>query len=197
MVSIPSLVVSQKPIPWNLQCSPRLDVPYSQTDRLTVNIKELLCAASVLLVCDSGGAEFIAGADFSHLKFFEDRGIVYKDEGEWRDGLEIVKKRGLTCVRLRLFTSNADQAQLNPYNYTNNLDYTLPLAVRVKKAGLKFLLDFHYSDSWADPGKQRKPAAWTNLGVCRAREANVPVQQQFGCRAKGRRRDARLCADWQ
>ena len=44
-----------------------------------------------------------------------------------------------------------------------SLDYTLPLALRVKNAGLQFMLDFHYSDSWADPGQQTKPAAWTNL----------------------------------
>jgi arabinogalactan endo-1,4-beta-galactosidase len=39
----------------------------------------------------------------------------------------------------------------------------VPLAVRVKNAGLKFMLDFHYSDSWADPGQQTKPATWMNL----------------------------------
>jgi arabinogalactan endo-1,4-beta-galactosidase len=113
----------------------------------------------------SAAAEFMAGADFSHLAFFEDRGIVYKDAdaGQPQDAFGILKRRGLTCVRLRLFTSSAEQARSNAYNYTNNLDYTLPLAVRVKNAGLQFMLDFHYSDSWADPGKQTKPAAWTNL----------------------------------
>lgn len=107
--------------------------------------------------------EFLAGADFSHLAFFEQRGVVYRDEGEPRDALRILKDRGLNCVRLRLFTSSAAQAEANPYNSINNLEYTLPLAVRAKQAGLKLLLDFHYSDSWADPGKQNKPAAWTNL----------------------------------
>ena len=106
---------------------------------------------------------FITGADFSHLSFFEDRGVVYKDEGQAQDALAILKRHGLTCVRLRLFTSSAAQAAANPYNYTNNLAYTLPLAVRVKQAGLQFMLDFHYSDTWADPGHQAKPAAWTNL----------------------------------
>ncbi len=107
--------------------------------------------------------DFIAGADMSHLRFFEDRGINYRVNGQVQDALTILKNRGFNCVRLRLFTSSAAQAQADPYNYTNNLAYTLPLAVRVKNAGLKFLLDFHYSDSWADPGKQTKPAAWTNF----------------------------------
>ncbi|MGC3961018.1 MAG: glycosyl hydrolase 53 family protein [Verrucomicrobiota bacterium] len=108
-------------------------------------------------------AEFTAGVDMSHLAFFENRGITYRVNGQAQDALTILKDRGVNCVRLRLFTSSAVQAQANAYNYTNNLTYTLPLAVRVKNAGLKLLLDFHYSDTWADPGKQTKPAAWTNL----------------------------------
>ena len=45
----------------------------------------------------------------------------------------------------------------------NSLDYTVKLAKRIKKANLKFLLDFHYSDTWADPGHQIKPKAWEGL----------------------------------
>src|SRR5438105_1289035 len=101
-------------------------------------------------------ADFISGADFSHLAFFEARGIEYRDGGQPQDGLAILRNHGVTCVRLRLFTSSAAQAQADPYNYINNLDYTVPLAVRVKNAGLKFLLDFHYSDTWADAGHQSK-----------------------------------------
>ena len=110
-----------------------------------------------------GAGDFMVGADMSHLKFFEDRGVVYRDAGQTQDALTILKRRGVNCIRLRLFTSSAAQAQANPYDSINNLDYTVPLAVRVKGAGLKFLLDFHYSDSWADPGKQTKPAAWSGL----------------------------------
>jgi arabinogalactan endo-1,4-beta-galactosidase len=107
---------------------------------------------------------FIAGADFSNLSFFEDRGKVYKDNGQAQDGLAILTNSGLTCVRLRLWTgSDALVRANNAYNFTNNLTYTLPLAVRVKNAGLQFLLNFHYSDTWADPGKQATPSAWTNL----------------------------------
>jgi len=109
-------------------------------------------------------APFIAGADFSDLSFFESRGKVYKAAGQVQDGLAILKNSGLTCVRLRLWTgSDAMVATNNSYNYTNNLAYTVPLAVRVKNAGLQFMLDFHYSDTWADPGHQAKPVAWTNL----------------------------------
>ena len=108
-------------------------------------------------------ALFVAGADFSDLSFFESRGKVYKDGGQVQDGLQILKNHGINCIRLRLWTSSAAQAQTDAYNYTNNLTYTVPLAVRVKNAGLLFCLDFHYSDTWADPNHQAKPDAWTSL----------------------------------
>lgn len=130
---------------------------------LRQGILTLAVAGSFASAVSATSGEFLAGADFSHLKFFEDRGIVYKDGGVPTDALIILKNRGINCVRLRLFTSSTAQAQADPYNCINNLGYTVPLAARVKRAGLKFLLDFHYSDSWADPGKQIKPSAWTNL----------------------------------
>lgn len=108
-------------------------------------------------------APFLAGADMSHLRFFEDRGVVYRQGGVTTDALVILRRQGLNCIRLRLFTSSAAQAAADPYNYINNLEYTLPLAQRAKAAGHTLLLNFHFSDSWADPGKQRLPAAWTNL----------------------------------
>ena len=110
---------------------------------------------------------FLAAADFSDLAFFESKGAKYKDGGQIQDAIQILKNHGINCIRLRLWTSSAAQAQRRiayelHINYTNNLAYTVPLAVRVKNAGLLFSLDFHYSDTWADPGKQATPSIWTN-----------------------------------
>jgi arabinogalactan endo-1,4-beta-galactosidase len=129
---------------------------------LRLKLKYLFYFALVLFSRGALQAQsnFIAGTDFSDLSFFESRGITYKDGGQVQDGIQILKNHGINCVRLRLWTSSAAQAQSNPYNYTNNLAYTLPLAQRVKNAGLSFLLDFHYSDTWADPSHQLTPAAW-------------------------------------
>jgi arabinogalactan endo-1,4-beta-galactosidase len=134
------------------------------TDRLSSRQVQLLIWTLVLSVpaLATGGSP-IAGADFSHLAFFEDRGIVYRDAKGPRDALSILRNSGLNLVRLRLYTSSPQQAAADPYNSINNLDYTVPLAVRVKQAGLRFLLDFHYSDSWADPEKQTKPSEWQDL----------------------------------
>ena len=106
---------------------------------------------------------FIAGADISLLAYFETNGIVYKDNDQAGDAIQILKNHGINCIRLRLFTSSSAQVEADPYDYINNLAYTVPLAVRVKKAGLQLMLDFHYSDTWADPGHQATPSAWTNL----------------------------------
>ena len=122
----------------------------------------ILCTLASISASASTNS-FLAAADFSDLAFFESNGVVYKDGGQVEDGLQILKHHGLNCVRLRLWTSSAAQAAADPYNYGNNLAYTVPLAQRVKNAGLLFSLDFHYSDTWADPGHQAIPDAWTNL----------------------------------
>jgi arabinogalactan endo-1,4-beta-galactosidase len=106
---------------------------------------------------------FLAGADFSFFTYFTNLGVVYKDGGVATNGIQILKNHGINCVRLRLFTSSQAQAATNAYNYINNTNYTVPLAAQVKNAGLLFSLDFHYSDTWADPGHQAIPAAWTSL----------------------------------
>jgi arabinogalactan endo-1,4-beta-galactosidase len=123
----------------------------------------LLAAFACLEEITHAQSNFLAAADFSDLAFFESRGVTYKDGGHVMDGIQILKNHGFNCVRLRLWTSSAAQAAADPYNYGNNLSYTVPLAVRVKNAGLLFSLDFHYSDTWADPGHQATPSAWTNL----------------------------------
>jgi arabinogalactan endo-1,4-beta-galactosidase len=123
----------------------------------------LLTLAVLAFAARVPAAPFLAGTDLSLLAFFESNGIAYKNNGQTGDAILILKNEGVNCVRLRLFTSSAAQAQADPYDYLNNLAYTVPLAVRVKNAGLKFLLDFHYSDTWADPAHQAVPSAWTNL----------------------------------
>ena len=133
---------------------------------MRINFAALMVIASVFqhgIASAAQNTNFLAAVDFSHLAFFESKGITYRDGGQVQDGIQILKNHGINCVRLRLFTSSPAQAAANPYNYINNATYTVPLAVRVKNAGLLFSLDFHYSDTWADPGHQKIPNAWTNL----------------------------------
>ncbi len=96
--------------------------------------------------------DYAIGADVSLLKQAEDGGVSFKDSGQAKPGLEIFKDHGYNWIRLRLFHT--------PTRLPNNLEYTIALAQQAKKLGFKFLLNYHYSDTWADPGKQFIPKAW-------------------------------------
>jgi arabinogalactan endo-1,4-beta-galactosidase len=100
-------------------------------------------------------ADFLKGADISMLPQIENSGGRYVENGVHRDLLSILKGHGFNYVRLRIWHSPAD-------GYCG-LKRTLAMADRIRSHDLKFLLDFHYSDTWADPGKQTKPAAWTGV----------------------------------
>ena len=95
---------------------------------------------------------YAIGADLSFLKQAEEHGAKFKDGGVEKPGLQIFRDHGYNWIRLRLFHT--------PTQLPNNLDYTLAEANEAKALGLKFLLDFHYSDTWADPEKQFPPKAW-------------------------------------
>ncbi|KAF2824774.1 glycosyl hydrolase 53 [Ophiobolus disseminans] len=96
------------------------------------------------------------GADWSSLLIEEKAGKTYKNAAGTTQPLEIIlKASGVNTVRQRIW--------VNPAGGDYNLDYNLKLARRAKAAGLKIYLDFHYSDNWADPGKQVVPAAWKSL----------------------------------
>lgn len=102
-------------------------------------------------------AEFAFGADLSFLKQAEDSGTIFKDGTNALPGLQIFKNHGYNWIRLRLFVEPVSN------NLPNDLAYTLAMARDAKQLGYKFLLDFHYANSWADPGKQSTPGTWMNL----------------------------------
>jgi arabinogalactan endo-1,4-beta-galactosidase len=103
-------------------------------------------------------ALFLTGGDISALPKLESLGAVYKDGGQAGDALVIMRKHGCTCFRVRLFVNPTLKEVV-----VQDLPYALRLGQRIKASGARLLLDLHYSDTWADPGKQTKPAAWTNL----------------------------------
>jgi arabinogalactan endo-1,4-beta-galactosidase len=95
----------------------------------------------------------VLGADISSLRKSEEMGGVYRHkDGTEADALQILKDHGLNYARLRVWVDPAD-------GYHNKAEI-LEMASRLKSLDIKLLVDFHYSDDWADPGKQIKPAAW-------------------------------------
>lgn len=102
--------------------------------------------------------EFIKGADISSLQAMEDCGAKYYDlNGEEADAIEILKRHGINYIRLRIWNNPTTSFERGDYC---NLENTVIMAERVKKAGLKLLLDFHYCDTWADWKSQTIPKDW-------------------------------------
>ncbi|MFJ7962780.1 glycosyl hydrolase 53 family protein [Streptomyces sp. NPDC096324] len=96
----------------------------------------------------------VKGSDISSLAKSEAYGGVYKTgSGTTGDALAILKSSGMNYARLKVW--------VNPADGYNNKARVLAMAKRIKAQGMKLLVDFHYSDTWADPGKQTKPAAWS------------------------------------
>lgn len=96
---------------------------------------------------------FTKGADVSWLTQMESAGIkFYNSSGTEQDCLLILKNLGLNAIRLRVW--------VNPASGWCNKPDVLAKAIRANNLGLKVMIDFHYSDTWADPGHQTKPAAW-------------------------------------
>lgn len=119
---------------------------------------------AILFSCNSKSpkaeVEFMVGGDFSILKKMEEHGGVYKVDGVAKDALEIFTENGYNYGRVRIFHTPNMQGPT-----CNSLEYTIELSKQIKASGMKLLLDFHYSDTWADPQKQFVPKAWEGLGV--------------------------------
>ncbi|MBN2320577.1 MAG: glycosyl hydrolase 53 family protein [Acidobacteria bacterium] len=111
---------------------------------------------SALEIRVAEAADYAIGADLSFLMFAEEHGTVFKENGRAKPGLQIFRDHGYNWIRLRLFHTPSAHRD----NMPNDLNYTTRLAVKAKEMGYKFLLCYHYSDSWADPGKQWAPTAW-------------------------------------
>lgn len=125
----------------------------------------LFVVISVLLnvsFCNKGGSTpepsapdiFAKGADIGWITEMESTGKkFYNSAGVEQDVITILKNLGMNTIRLRVW--------VNPVNGWNNKADVVAKAVRARTQGMRIMIDFHYSDSWADPGKQTKPAAWT------------------------------------
>lgn len=118
------------------------------------------------------------GADISFLPQLEDRGLKFSDKGVEKDAIQILKDHGFNYVRLRIFNDPARDSGYSPKRGFCDLENTKNMAKRVKAAGMKLLLDFHYSDTWADPGKQYKPAAWRGLDFTALKKAVYDYTKQ-------------------
>jgi arabinogalactan endo-1,4-beta-galactosidase len=101
---------------------------------------------------------FVKGADASWITEMEAAGKkFYNASGTEMEGFALLKSLGFNTIRLRVW--------VNPTSGWNGKADVLAKALRVKNLGMRLMIDFHYSDSWADPGQQTKPAAWSSQNI--------------------------------
>ena len=107
---------------------------------------------------------FWLGADISGTTSLEARGVTLRNaQGEPRENTALMKELGLNAVRLRVW--------VNPKGGFSSKEDVLNMAKRAQALGMAIMIDFHYSDWWADPGKQNPPEAWKNYGYGKMKRA--------------------------
>ena len=117
---------------------------------------------SVLFPVSIRAASFANGADVSWLPQMEAKGYkFYDDNGVQKDCLQILKEHGINSIRLRVWVNPSN----DPYSGHCSKNEVVEMAKRCSNMGFRIMIDFHYSDSWADPGKQHKPSAWAGYST--------------------------------
>ena len=140
-------------------------------------MKRVFCL--ILALATLGGASaqiaiekpYAVGADISWLQWQEETGVKFSDGGVEGDALDILRDNGFNYIRLRLFVNPKSELGYSQRDGYCDLEHTLAMAKRIKEAGMMFLLDFHYSDNWADPQKQIMPQAWQTYSYDEVRDA--------------------------
>jgi arabinogalactan endo-1,4-beta-galactosidase len=106
-----------------------------------------------VMALGAGAQEFWLGADISGTSELEHRGVkLYNRDGEERDNITLMRELGLNAARFRVW--------VNPRGGECDMHDVLAMAQRAQAQGMEIIIDFHYSDWWADPGKQNIPARW-------------------------------------
>lgn len=129
----------------------------------------LLCLTIISCKKDEGGAVtlpitptptvFAKGADVSWITEMEASGIkFYNSAGTQKEGMALLQSLGMNTIRLRVWVNHPSSS----YNASTDV---VAKAVRAKNLGLRIMIDFHYSDTWADPGHQTTPAAWASQDI--------------------------------
>jgi arabinogalactan endo-1,4-beta-galactosidase len=117
----------------------------------------LSCTKAQTTVTNPPDSDYFAkGADIGWLSEMESKGIkFYNNNGQEQDCIDILKGLGMNTLRFRVW--------VNPVNGWCGQEDVVKQAIRASKKGMRIMIDFHYSDYWADPGKQNKPEKWKNI----------------------------------
>lgn len=138
--------------------------PTSTTETPIVTTETPTATAVTPTSTTTPSSDFIKGFDASYVSRVEDKGGAYKtSSGITQDVFQILADNGVNYVRFRVWNNPTE-------GYCNKAD-VLAMTQRAKAAGLKVLIDFHYSDFWADPSQQNKPVAWESMTFSQLNQA--------------------------
>lgn len=130
-------------------------------------LNSILIALCLMLAVQAQQADkqpFWLGADISGTTMQEKYGRqLYNAKGEPRENTQLMKELGLNSIRLRVW--------VEPEDSLCSKEDVLKMALRAKQYGMAVMIDFHYSDWWADPGKQTIPKSWAGLSYKKMKKA--------------------------
>jgi arabinogalactan endo-1,4-beta-galactosidase len=136
--------------------------PQVNTKRLKKMKKIILIIACCCMACMLMAQQRLLGGDISLLPSYDEADVVYADSNGHRvEPMRFLRAQGWNAMRVRLFVNPANaSAEHRDEGVCQDLMYVMGLSRQIKELGLKLMLDFHYSDTWADPGKQYMPKGW-------------------------------------
>jgi arabinogalactan endo-1,4-beta-galactosidase len=115
---------------------------------------------------DFNNPDFIRGMDISSVIALEQSGVVFRDEnGNQDDIFKILADNGVNTIRVRVWYDPYSSDGRGYGGGNNDVGTAVQIGKRAAKYGMKLLVDFHYSDFWADPGKQKAPKLWSGMSV--------------------------------
>lgn len=129
-----------------------------------VALATLLIAPGSFIHASSPGNQFWLGADISHTTELESKGIItINADGDTVETTRLMRDLGLNAIRLRVW--------VNPAERWSSKEDVLDMARRVQDQGMALMVDFHYSDWWADPSHQNIPKAWADMNMDQLKQA--------------------------
>ena len=121
---------------------------------------------------DFKNPDFIRGMDVSSVISLEQSGVTYKNEnGETEDLFKILSDHGVNYIRVRVWNDPYDSSGNGYGGGNNDVEKACEIGRRAARYGMKLLVDFHYSDFWADPAKQKAPKAWAEMTLAQKEQA--------------------------
>ena len=154
-----------------------------------------LLSALMLLSGTIGQAQtptHLVGGDLSLLPSYEQYNTpYYNPEGQRIDDVLLYLRdvEHWNAIRVRLFVNPTELKPSEKTGVVQDLPYVTALGQRIKEAGMKFMLDFHYSDSWADPTHQKLPASWSD---CNTPQKKADKVYQYTCDCLNTLNEAKL-----